>query len=229
MKSSLYKFFIILITLVLFFVPCYLCLHHYFAVDNIHTYKELLFLFINNNYWLSVFMFIGGYSIVATLPVPPTAVLTIMGGFLFDMPLSLLYCITGATIGGSISFFVSRYFVGNWLQNYYKHRLKELNTNIKHNGHWYMLSIRLLPFIPFSLTNLLIGLTNLRYSTFVWTTFIGIIPGCFVYVLAGHELRTASQLGDLLTPKLFIILSMLAALSLIPVILKRFKVIEKSW
>jgi uncharacterized membrane protein YdjX (TVP38/TMEM64 family) len=58
--------------------------------------------------------------------------------------------------------------------------------------------------------------------TFFIFTFIGIAPGTFVYVNLGRRLGDVSEIGDLLSTKVVLALTMLGLLALTPVIYRRW-------
>jgi uncharacterized membrane protein YdjX (TVP38/TMEM64 family) len=57
--------------------------------------------------------------------------------------------------------------------------------------------MRLMPIFPFFLVNIVPALFNIGFLPYVLTTFIGIIPGTFVYVNVGREFGTLNSLSDL--------------------------------
>jgi uncharacterized membrane protein YdjX (TVP38/TMEM64 family) len=50
------------------------------------------------------------------------------------------------------------------------------------------LFFRLFPIFPFNLNNLGFGLTNIKIKTYIFGTFIGIIPWVFIYAFFGNAL-----------------------------------------
>jgi uncharacterized membrane protein YdjX (TVP38/TMEM64 family) len=70
---------------------------------------------------------------------------------------------------------------------------------------------------------------GVRLRTFVLATFIGVIPGTFVYTTVGAGLKTLLDsnadfsLGSVLTPQILTALIGLALLSLLPVAYKAWR------
>jgi uncharacterized membrane protein YdjX (TVP38/TMEM64 family) len=58
------------------------------------------------------------------------------------------------------------------------------------------------------------GLTKMRIATFFWVSVVGILPSCFLYVLAGTQLRQLQSPGDILSWQLVTILLILAVMPL---------------
>ncbi len=53
------------------------------------------------------------------------------------------------------------------------------------------------------------GLTPIRVSTYYWVSQLGMLPGTFVYVLAGSELGQLTSTGNILSPGLMVALTLL--------------------
>jgi len=86
----------------------------------------------------------------------------------------------------------------------------------------YLLTLRLIPFFPFFLVNLLSGLTRVKVRTYVVATAIGIIPGSVVYAFAGRQLGTINTLSELVSPRLLLAFSLLGLLMLVPILYRKF-------
>jgi uncharacterized membrane protein YdjX (TVP38/TMEM64 family) len=82
-----------------------------------------------------------------------------------------------------------------------------------------MLFLRLVPF-PFFLVNLAPALTSLPLRTFVLATFIGVIPGTFVFVNLGEALGRIDSVQDLVSWETLGALALLGLLALVPITLR---------
>lgn len=107
--------------------------------------------------------------------------------------------------------------------------IKGMEQGFKDNAFSYLLVLRLVPLFPFWLVNIVPALLGVSKRTFVFATFMGIIPGSFVYVLVGNGLGhifDANQTPDLsiiFDAKVLLPLLGLALLSLLPVVYKFVK------
>ena len=153
------------------------------------------------------------YIAYTALSIPEAVILTIAGGFLFGAVKATCYITIGATIGGTISFLTIRYLVGKKIQKKYASHFVRFNRAIKTYGASYLLMVRFIVIVPFFLVNILAALTPIPLSTFIITTAIGIIPGTFVYALAGEQLHAINSLQDIFTPRTILLLAMLALLA----------------
>jgi uncharacterized membrane protein YdjX (TVP38/TMEM64 family) len=141
---------------------------------------------------LSPLIYIGIYIMYASLALPGILLLTILGGFLFPLPLSTFYVISSATIGGSILFLSSRKASENFLIEKIEF-LSKIEKRFKQNPAGYMLTLRLLPLFPCWFVTVSAALFGVRLNTFIWTTFIGIAPCAFLLTSMGTGLMMMLQ------------------------------------
>lgn len=175
---------------------------------------------VKTNYVLAVVIFIAVYILATALSLPGATVLTLLGGFFFGPWLATIWVNIGATVGAFIIFIAARYFLGEGIQNKYGEKLAKFNKEIEENGPNYMFTLRLIPIFPFFLVNLFAGFTTIKPRQFLWTTSLGIIPGSFAYAWLGYA---GATIGDGAPWQLFVALGLLAALSLIPVLMRKMK------
>ncbi|MEM1300792.1 MAG: VTT domain-containing protein, partial [Pseudomonadota bacterium] len=96
----------------------------------------------------------------------------------------------------------------------------------------YLLIMRLVPAVPFFVANLAPAFFGVRTWTYIWTTFVGIIPGTVVYISIGAGLGEqlargeAPDLGVIFQPHVLGPLLGLALLASLPLVLKKLGVIR---
>jgi len=195
----------------------------YFTFENLKTQKEVLALHVEENYALSVGIFVLTYTLSIAFLLPIATVLTLSGGFLFGAVFGTLFSTLGATSGAVLAFLFSRYIVGASIQKKYEKQLIKFNKELETNKYKYLFSIRFLPVFPFFLVNFLCGITKLDLKTFIITTYFGIIPGGFVYTYAGSRLAEINSMSDIFTKEILLTFVLLGTLTLIPVIVKKLK------
>jgi len=222
------KLIIALLILTVIIALRFSTLGEFLTFDNLTSNKEMLVENVENNYIFAVGTFILTYIIVIGLSIPGATILTIASGFLFGSIKGTLYTNIGATSGAIIVFLLTRYLIGDWVQQKYKSKLKQINKEISKNGHSYLLTLRLVPIFPFFLINLAAGVSKIRLKTFIWTTALGIIPGSFAYAFAGKQLSNISNVKEILSVNILIALLLLALFAILPVILKKIKVINNE-
>jgi uncharacterized membrane protein YdjX (TVP38/TMEM64 family) len=192
-------------------------------MENLIESRDDLLEFVANNYMISLVGFILIYIVAVAFSLPGAAILSLAGGLLFGLLMGLIAVNIAATIGASLNFILARYIMGESLQKKYGDKLKKFNEELDSNGKSYLLTLRLIPVFPFFLINLLAGLTNIKLSTFIWTTSLGIIPGSVFYIYAGTTLKNADSVGDILNLQTIIPLIVLALIAILPVLVKKIR------
>ena len=217
-KIILLSIFIVLIAVIKYFN-----LDTYFTFENLQAQKDILSTYVNENYFLTIFIFVFIYIISVAFLIPIATVLTLAGGFLFGSIEGTLFVNIGATIGAGFAFLFARYIIGAKLQEKYSTQLEKFNKELTENKYQYLFSLRFLPIFPFFLVNFLAGLTKVDFKTFIITTSLGIIPGSFVYTYAGSQLSSINALSDIFSKEILSAFLLLGFLTLVPVIVKKFK------
>jgi uncharacterized membrane protein YdjX (TVP38/TMEM64 family) len=191
--------------------------------ENLQKNKDALLAYVRDNAVTSILVYIVTYVVVIALNLPGGAVLTMAGGYLFGTLPAVLYVNIGATAGAMLAFLSARYLLGDRLQERYRDRLDKFNKEMERNGSRYLLTLRLIPVFPFFVVNFLAGLTRVPFGTFAWTTSLGIIPGTAVFAYAGHQLEHVRSISDIFTGKVLSAFLILAAFTLAPAIIDRFR------
>jgi uncharacterized membrane protein YdjX (TVP38/TMEM64 family) len=202
--------------------------NRYLSLDALSENRQRLLAWVAAHQLLAIFAYIGIYALAVALSVPGGVVLTLSGGLLFGY-WGGVWAIIGATIGATVLFLAARTALGEPLRARAGPWLKRLEAGFAKNAFSYMLVLRLVPLFPFFVVNLVPAFLGVKLSTFVITTFIGIIPAAVIYSLIGNSLNTvldqgrSPDLGLFTKPEIILPLIGLALLALIPVIYKRLK------
>ena len=143
-----------------------------------------------------IFMLI--YISVVTFSIPGATVLSVTGGFIFGLEVGLILNIVSATIGATFLFLAVRLGFGNLLTRFEKGSDKFSNwiEQLKVNEINILLLLRLIPVVPFFVANILPAIAGVSLKNFFWTTFLGIIPGGFVFTLIGANAASFFDRGE---------------------------------
>lgn len=181
---------------------------------------------LRGNPWAPV-VFVGAYAAAAALALPGT-VLTLAGGAVFGFGWGAVYNSIAANFGANAAFAIARSLGRDGVRRLAgddSKTLARLDAVVARHGFRGLLTLRLVPLVPFNALNFGSGLLSLKWSTYAAATAIGILPGTVVYTFFADALlqgsRDASR--DALV-RLLAAAAMLVALSLLPALLKRFKV-----
>ncbi len=104
-----------------------------------------------------------------------------------------------------------------------------LMAGLRENEWSVLLTMRLIPVVPFFVANLIPAFVGTRLLPFAVTTFLGIIPGGVVYTSVGAGLGEVfargetPDLGLIFAPHILLPILGLAALSALPIVLKSLR------
>ena len=181
---------------------------------------------INSNFLLAIIFYSFLYIVCVAFSVPVASYLTLIGGAIFNW-LALPVVVISATIGATIIFILSKSILANYFSKKIIKKYKVLEKGFSKNHFYYLLFLRLIPFAPFFIVNILAGIVNMRIISYVFATFIGIIPGTTIYIFTGitfSELFQNSEIPEfnIISSKYFLIILLLSILSLSPIIFDKF-------
>jgi len=150
------------------------------------------------NYWVSqmgvagIFIFILVYA-VATVLLAPGSILTIGAGFAFGLWKGFLAVSAGATLGAALAFLVARFIARDKVEAIAQRneKFRRIDKAIGRKGAKLIFLLRLSPVIPFNLSNYFYGLTSVKFWPYVLASWIGMIPGTFLYVYIGVASKAA--------------------------------------
>lgn len=162
--------------------------------------------------------------VAASLFFVPRAFLAVGAGLVFGMWWGILWAALGSVVGAVAGFLVARYVYAGFVERADSARLKALLARAERGGWRMVATVRLVPFIPHSLSNYALGLTRVRLGAYAVGSLLGQLPLTIAYAdfgAAGRALfGTADWLHQMLWPSL-IGLSALALSLLIPLVARR--------
>ena len=213
-------------------VAGFLFLRDYLSFKLLAENRVALEAFRDENYLVSVLGFIVVYIVMVAFSLPGATVATLTGGFLFSTFPGVVFNVTAATIGATGIFLAAKTGLGDRLaakMDASSGRWNSIKEEIDRSQWSILFIIRLVPAIPFFVANVLPALVGVSLSRFVISTFLGIIPGGIVYTSVGAGLGSvfdrgeAPDLGIIFEPQILLPLLGLSALSLLPVVLRKFR------
>jgi uncharacterized membrane protein YdjX (TVP38/TMEM64 family) len=200
----------------------YFDLGQYLSLDSLKANRDALLAFTDQHYAASVSIFILAYCTLVAVSLPGAVFFTLAGGFLFGSVVGTLYVNLAATSGATLAFLAGRYLLRDWVESKFGSRLAPLQEGFAKNGFSYLMTLRLIPVVPFFIVNLLFGLTRVSLPTYVTATALGIIPGSFVYAYAGRQLGTINSLKEIASPNVLMAFTLLGLLALVPILYQKY-------
>lgn len=122
----------------------------------------------------------------------PVPILALAAGISFGLFEGVLYTMIGAMINSSIMFLMAKKFAKDKVLEIFRKKISEkwynkiINAE-KANGVFIIFLMRLLPIAPYNVINYLSGLTEISFLKYSIATFLGIIPGTFVFLNVGDK------------------------------------------
>jgi uncharacterized membrane protein YdjX (TVP38/TMEM64 family) len=157
------------------------------------------------------------FYILAVVLVLPAYILTFLAGPLFGIWWGSLWVTIGANLGCQITFLISRFIGRDYIQRHFVksgYWSERISRQLETNGFFILLFLRLIPIIPFCMINYLTGLTLIKYRDYNIATFLGMLPGTFLYVYLAATASNINKnpLGIVVPLVLIILLAILTAI-----------------
>ncbi|MFM5712467.1 FAD-dependent oxidoreductase [Aeromonas allosaccharophila] len=184
-------------------------LGRYLSLDALQAQQAALAQWVDSHFVSASLLFVLIYVLSTALSLPGASLLTLGGSAVFGVAWGLLLVSFASSIGATLAFLSARFLLRDWVMTRFGDKLTTFQSGMAKEGAFYLLSLRLIPVFPFFLVNLLMGLTPIRVSTYYWVSQLGMLPGTFVYVLAGSELGQLTSTGNILSPGLMVALTLL--------------------
>ena len=204
-------------------------LDRFVTFEALRQHRETLNLFVQDYGLWAALVYGAIYATAVALSLPGGAVMSITGGFLFGWILGSVLVVVSATIGATLLFVIAKSTVGEALRAKAGPWVNRMAEGFQENALSYLLVLRLVPLFPFFVVNLVPAFLGVPLRTYVVGTFIGIIPGSFVFTTVGAGLGSIFDSGEeftaagILTPEIIAALVGLAVLALIPVVYKKLR------
>jgi len=207
-RVDLARVLFLLVVAVLTFVVIHFRLYEYISIDFLQQQREAVATFYQENTlisWCGLFIL---YVLFTGLSIPSATALTLFVGAICGLGSGFLLVALASTIGATIAFSIARFLFRDFIQRRFAKQIGVINRGVEKEGVFYLFALRLAPFMPYFILNLVAALTPLRLRTYYWVTQIGVLPGALVCVNAGQELGSIESLGDIWSPS--VVLAMLA-------------------
>lgn len=184
-------------------------LGRYLTLDALQAQQATVAQWVDSHFVSASLLFVLIYVLSTALSLPGASLLTLGGSAVFGVAWGLLLVSFASTLGATLAFLSARFLLRDWVTARFGDKLATFQSGMAKEGAFYLLSLRLIPIFPFFLVNLLMGLTPIRVSTYYWVSQLGMLPGTFVYVLAGSEIGQLTSTGNILSPGLMVALTLL--------------------
>jgi phosphatidylserine/phosphatidylglycerophosphate/cardiolipin synthase-like enzyme/uncharacterized membrane protein YdjX (TVP38/TMEM64 family) len=151
-----------------------------------------------------------GVFIVSGLVAFPLTVLIIVCVLIFGPWQGFLYSMLGALLSAMLTFALGHWLGRDTVRRFAGKKLRELNKRLARRGLMTIIIVRIIPFAPFSVINMIAGASHIRFRDFVLGSAIGMLPGMTGISLFTDWLAATLQKPDL--PAFAILVAVIAVI-----------------
>jgi uncharacterized membrane protein YdjX (TVP38/TMEM64 family) len=144
---------------------------------------------------IGVVAFIAVY-VVAEVALVPGSLLTMAAGFAFGPVGGLLVASPASVLAATAAFLLGRTALRGWVQQKIagSPKTRALDRAIGRNSFKLVLLLRLSPVVPFNVLNYMLGVSDVPVGRYIVASFVGMLPGTWLYVYLGSLATTAAGL-----------------------------------
>lgn len=129
----------------------------------------------------------------------PASVLSVLAGILFGSFLGVILVSMASTTGAALSFLLSRYMARDYIVSKFMNNEKflRLDQMTKEHGAIFVAITRLIPLFPFPFLNYGFGLTHIPFWTYVFWSWLCMLPWTIIFVVGADTVTQAVSKGEI--------------------------------
>ncbi len=135
---------------------------------------------------------------IATVAMAPGLALTVAAGAIFGSVLGVVIVSAASTLGATLCFLIARYygrgFIRDWVAR--NEKFAKLDEMSGQYGGLIVAITRLVPLFPFNMLNYGLGFTKVRFLTYVFLSWLCMLPGTVFYVVGADALFKGLKEGE---------------------------------
>jgi len=131
--------------------------------------------------------FLGAHIVMTVFPFPRTA-FTLAAGLLFGPVLGIPLAVAAATVSAVVALLLVRAAGWQLIKLVPHPRVESLDARLRERGWPAVVSMRLIPAVPFSVLNYAVGASAVRVLPYTLATLVGLVPGTSAVVILGDAL-----------------------------------------
>jgi uncharacterized membrane protein YdjX (TVP38/TMEM64 family) len=138
-------------------------------------------------------------AVVAALPALP---FTIAGAALFGSLAGVILVSIASTVGAGLAFLIARYLARERMVRRFSgnETFRKLDRMTKEHGAVVVAITRLVPIFPFNLLNYGFGLTGIPFRTYLFWSWLCMLPGTVLYVVGVDAVLSGLSRGEIPWP-----------------------------
>ncbi len=222
-------FYSIFVGLFLYYIFTKFSLQEITSYDFIRNNRDYFFQLRESNLILLSILFLL-FIILWVLAAGFISPIGILSGFIFGKWLGLFLLTFGMAVGATGLYLMANYFFKDLIRLKFLSRFQNLEDKFKRSEFLYLLIYRFVGGIPFSLSNVIPCIFNVKWSNFFWATLVGTLPQLFLITSIGSGIEriiennaSLPKIKDIiLNPEIYIPLIGFFILVLIVLFLRKF-------
>lgn len=166
-------------------------LENYLNVESVTDFARLI-----KEYPFSPLLVPASYILLSLLSFPVT--LMIMATIVVYGPwFGGVYALVGVLLSAMTMFFLGNFLGKEFVARFSGSLINRINQRLKESGLMAIIAFRIIPVAPFSIINLIAGVSAIRVKDFFWGTFIGILPGIVAIAMVADRFSKSLQQPDM--------------------------------
>lgn len=122
----------------------------------------------------------------------PCGILSSLGGAVFGKLPGTIFTLLGLTAGSVLTFYLARVIGKDWAKRMLGQRYDRYEGYVSKDFPYSIFLMRVLPILPYDAVSCISGMSRVGVGKFILETFIGSLPGVFIYVYFGDSIRSMS-------------------------------------
>ena len=184
--------------------------HRFLSFDQLVAHKDSLVAWVEARPVAAAAAWVGAYVFLGLCGLPGSTVLNVSAGLLFGFEKGISLVIFASTLASSAAFLSFRYLFFDWVEERARRRFPHLVEGLEREGLYFVFTLRLLPVIPWSATNVVVAVSPVKFWPCLLVTLVALMPRYLLYVYAGTHLGDLQSPRDLWSPRIVVVLSLLA-------------------
>ena len=165
------------------------------SYDFIKNNRNYLISLKENNLFLISLIFLI-FTILWVLLLGFGSPIFLLGGFIFGKWIGSILVILGLSVGATLLYILANYFFKDLIIEKFEKKFFRLKEKFKNNEFLFFLIYRFIGGIPFSISNILPVLFNIKVKNFFFGSLIGMAPQLFIGTSIGAGIEKVINLNE---------------------------------
>jgi phosphatidylserine/phosphatidylglycerophosphate/cardiolipin synthase-like enzyme/membrane protein DedA with SNARE-associated domain len=158
--------------------------------------------------------------VLAGLLVAPVTVLIVATALAFEPLTAFAYAMLGCLASAAVTYGLGRWLSRDIIRRLAGGRVERLSQRLAQRGLVTVLTLRLVPLAPFTITNLVAGASRLRFRDFILGTLLGMMPG--ILAIAVFEERLEDVIREPGALNLAVLLGLAILIVIVAALIRRW-------